>query len=464
VTRAVPSLGQRPNMGRWRSQANVHLTHVERFATILPWRVTCTFLGTGVRGSGLTKQRAPDKRDYVGGYRKLGALRLTSAAMGLAPRGTSARRLGRVLLMIGGLCCCTLGSLAQTFDSRTTDQSSKPWTATSDLKSNNVNPTRIIESHNQNGNRTLDTRSVLREVGGHFEPYQDIETETLQRDAATICITTRTYGQDSNGKKTLVQVTEEERRTLPGGDSSVLRVTSNPDLDGRLQPVQRDVVETRRIGVDVEETRATVLLLTIDGLAPVLKTDEIRRRTGNDKVAFQETTLLFDGAGNWEVAEKRQGASRQEGNNRSTEERIFQRDHEGNLGEVSRVVSTSSETAFREKSSTAETYSIDVPGTTRDGRMHLVERTSITQRSSAPGEQTTERQAEKLNPGDPASGLRVSVLTSEGLRSGPLGEESTVTIRTRDSNGNFGIVSVDTTKSDRISTIQIEPPPYEQPK
>ena len=67
----------------------VHLLLAKRFVTILLWRVTCTSLGTGVRGSGLTKQRAPDKRDYVRGYRKLVALPLILAAMGLARPGSA---------------------------------------------------------------------------------------------------------------------------------------------------------------------------------------------------------------------------------------------------------------------------------------------------------------------------------------------------------------------------------------
>ena len=128
---------------------------------------------------------------------------------------------------------------AQTSDSRTAEEPTKSWTATTDLKGNDLNPTRIIESHSQTGNRTLDERSVqIRGSDGHLEPYQDIERETLQVDATTMRTTTRTFGRDLNGRKTLVQVTEEENHTLPGGDSNVIRITSNPDVYGKLQPVQ----------------------------------------------------------------------------------------------------------------------------------------------------------------------------------------------------------------------------------
>ncbi|MFZ3371143.1 MAG: hypothetical protein WA239_28815, partial [Candidatus Sulfotelmatobacter sp.] len=101
-------------------------------------------------------------------------------------------------------------------------------------------PVRIIESHSQNGNRTLDKRSVeIRGTDGHFEPYQDVERETLTVDASTVRTTMRTFARDVNGVKALVQLTEEEKHILAGGDSNVIRVTSNPDVNGRIQPVQR---------------------------------------------------------------------------------------------------------------------------------------------------------------------------------------------------------------------------------
>ena len=366
--------------------------------------------------------------------------------------------------MIGGLGCCALSLLAQTTDSQTAGESNKSWTVTSDLKGNNVNPTRVIESHSQNGNRTLDTKSVLREVAGHFEPYQDIENETLQLDATTIRTTTRSYSRDFDGRRQLLQVTEEEKRTLPGGDSNVISITSNPDVNGRLQPIQRDIVETRRIGVDVEETKTTVMLLTTNGLAPVLKTDEVRRRIGNDTVESTKTTLLPDGDGRWQVNEVRKATIRQEGTSHTSEERVSRLDSEGKLGEVSRVVNKESESISGEKRSTAETYSIDVPGTTRDGSLHLIERKTSTERSSSTGERATEQKVEQINPGDPDAGLGVSVMVDGRMVPGPSGEQSMVTIRARDSNGRFGIVSVDTTKADRIPTIQIQPTPSEQPK
>jgi len=369
-----------------------------------------------------------------------------------------------VLVMIGASCFCP-SVFAQTSDFRTTEEPTKSWTATTDLKGNNLNPARIIESHSQAGNRTLDERSVqIRGSDGHLEPYQDIERETLQVDATTMRTTTRTFGRDVNGRKTLVQVREEEKRTLPGGDSNVIRITSDPDVTGKLQPVQREIVETKRVSTDVEETKTTVMLLSANnGLAPAFKTHELRKRSANNMIESHKTTLFLDGAGNWQVSEVRQATTRQEGTNRTTEERVSRLDSEGKLGEVSRVVSKESESTSGEKLSVVETYSIDVPGSTRDRSLHLVERKTSTESSSSTGERTTEQKVEQTNPGDPGSGLRVSVLVDGRMVPGPSGEQSTVTIRARDLNGNFGIVSADTTKADRIPTIEVQQTPAEKP-
>lgn len=370
-----------------------------------------------------------------------------------------------MLLAIEALFCSSLALWAQTSDSQTGD-ANQSWTKTTDSQSDNVNATRTIKSHTQSGNRTLDNQSIQRRgPDGHFEAFQDIETATVQVDATTVRTTTRTFDRDADGVKTLLQVTEEEKRTLPGGDSNVVRTTSNPDADGNLQIVQRQLEETKRINKDIEETKTTVMLPSLDGgLAPAMKVQERRERGANDTVESQKTTLLPDSTGNWQVSELRQATTRQEGKNRSTEEHISRPDSEGELNEVSRSVSKESETASGEKGDTVETYSVDVPGSAQDGRLHLIERTTTTRDTSATGQQTTERQVEQPVPGDPGLGLRVTTLTIGTARPGPSGAQATQTIQVRDANGSFGVVSVDTTKSDNIHAVQVQIAPSEKPK
>jgi hypothetical protein len=370
-----------------------------------------------------------------------------------------------MLLAITAYFCSSLALWAQTSDSQT-DEANKSWTATTDSHSENADPIRTTESHTQSGNRTLDKQSVQRRGSdGLFEPYQDIEKETVQVDAATVRTTTRTFGRDADGAKTLVQVIEEEKHTLAGGDSNIVRSTSSPDVNGNLQLVQRQIEETKKTSPNVEETKTMVMLPSVNGgLAPAVRVQERREQGANGTVESQKTTLLPDGAGNWQVGEMRRTSTRQEGDHRSTEERVSLPDSEGKLSEVSRTVSNEAATASGEKRNTVETYSTSVPGAVGDGSLHLVERATTAQQTSSTGQQVTQQQVEQANPGDPGSGLRVTTVTIDTVRPGASGALASRTIQARDANGSFGVISVDTTKSDNIHAIQIQIAPSEPPK
>jgi hypothetical protein len=382
-------------------------------------------------------------------------------------RTSRAAGLKRLMLLAIAACIYSgLGLWAQTSDSPADDAN---WsrTDTSESQSGNVNPTRTSESHTQSGNRTLDNRSIQRRGSdGNFEPYQDIEKETVRVSAATVRTTTNTYGRDTDGARTLVQVTEEERRTFPEGGSSTVRTTSNPDANGRLQVVQREIEETKKISKDVEETKTTVMLPGGNGdLAPAMKTQERRQQGANNTIESRKTTLLPDGNGNWQVGEIKRTTIRQEGKDRSIEESVSRSDLDGKLGEVSRTITREAESAPEERSKTVETYSVDVPGTTRDGSLHPVQRTTTTERTNSTGRRTTEQQVERPDPGNPDSGLRVTTVTIDTARSGSSDAHGTRTIQARDANDSLGVVSVDTTtESGGSHAVQVQIAPSEKPK
>jgi hypothetical protein len=71
---------------------------------------------------------------------------------------------------------------------------------------------------------------------------------------------------------------------------------------------------------------------------------------------------------------------------------------------------------------------------------------------------------EQPTPGDPSSGLQVTTLTTDTVRPGPSGAQATQTIQMRDANGDFGVVSVDTAKSDNIHALQVQIAPSEKPQ
>src|SRR5262249_26065251 len=152
---------------------------------------------------------------------------------------STALRIACWLLVVGSTFLSGLMLFAQTSDSPTTTEGNDSWTATTDLNAKNANPTRVIKSHEYNGNHTLDTQSIqVRGFDGHFAPYQDVETEIVQVDRNTVRTITRAFGRDSNGAKKVVQIIEEEKHSLPGGGSNVVRITSIPDSNGKPQPVR----------------------------------------------------------------------------------------------------------------------------------------------------------------------------------------------------------------------------------
>ncbi len=341
------------------------------------------------------------------------------------------------------------------------------WTDTSVSQSDSANPTRTVDSHSQSGNRTLDNQSI-QALGsdGNYQPFQDIEKETIKMDENITRTITRTFGRDADGAKTLVQVTEEEQHARAGGASSVVRSTSNPDANGNLQVVQREIQETTTMksGNNVEETTKTTVMLPgpDGGLAPAMMTQEHSTQTGG-AVDSKKTTFLPDGSGNWQVGEVKETKTQEQGNNRTTEEQVSRPDANGTLTQISAKVSKESKGAA-EKRSMEDDYSVNVPGTPQDGALHLVERAISTQGVPAPGVQNNTTKIEQVNPGEPDAGLRVTVVTFDGVRTGLSGTRSTETIQQLDANGDMAVVSVDTTQSDSNHAINIEIAPSGQPK
>jgi hypothetical protein len=393
------------------------------------------------------------------GYSRSASASRTDSRRRHRPSG-SVRSILLMLLAIEAYSCSGCVLWAQTSDSQS-DEANKAWTAASESRSSDTDPIRTVESHTESGNRTLDKQSLQRRgADGHFEPYQDIEKETVQVDPSTIRTVTRTFDRNADGVKQLVQVIEEQKRTSPGGESNVVRTTSDPDINGNLQPVKRQIEETKQTDANGEETKTTVMLPGADGgLIPGVKVQERRERGANDTLETHKVTLLPDGDGTWQVSEIRNTITKKEGDNRSTEERVSVPDSEGKIGEVSHTVSKEAGVAPGEKRETVETFSVSVTGATPDGSLHLVGRATTDQRTSSTGQHVSEQKVEQSDPGDPGAGLQVTVITTETMRTDSSGAQSTRTVRARNANGSYdsyGVVTVDTAKSDKIPALQVQ--------
>ena len=157
-----------------------------------------------------------------------------------------------VILCVGSVLCAQ----AQDAQQNNTNES---WTATTQTSVDNTNPSRTTESHAKSGNRSVDKQSIeVLGPDGEYQPYSDTEKETIHVNATTTRTVVRTYSWDANGQRNLVQVTEEEARSSASGDAQVVRTTSNSDVNGNLQVVQRAVADTRKTSPDAQETKTAV--------------------------------------------------------------------------------------------------------------------------------------------------------------------------------------------------------------
>ena len=367
-----------------------------------------------------------------------------------------------LILAANAILCCNSTLWAQGPDLQSSD-ANQSWTRSSESH-DGVGTMRFVESHMKSGNRTLDTQSTEQRLAdGRYETYLEITTEKVEVNALTMRIVTRTFTGNGSGGKKLVQVTEEERQSLPDSGSKSVRTTSRTDQNGKLQQVQREIGVTRKVSADMEETKTTVLQSSINGgFAAVAQIEEHRNRTG-DHTEFEATTRTLDGSGNWQISQQHKGTIKEDGKNRTTEDRVSLPDGEGNLSEVSRTVRNESITDSGEKLNSVEGYSIDVPGTARDGNLHIVLRETTKQTAGSDGHQTGVQQIEQPNPGDPGAGLRVIAISTENRRTGPSGTQATRTVQIRDADGKFSVVSVDFSKSDQTNAVQVQIAPLGKP-
>ena len=339
------------------------------------------------------------------------------------------------------------------------------WTASTQSTAPNSNPTRITESHTKSGNRTFDTKSVeVLNADGVYGPYYDFETETVQENATTSRSIARTYNPGVNGTKELSQVTEEEAQNSENGDANRVRTTSNPDSNGNLQVVRREVTEAKMKDHESGDTQTTVYLIDVSGgLAPSMRIDEHRKRGSNGELEVVKTTSLRDANGGWQVYEVGARTIKAGSQDRSTEERISRRDYEGKVSPVSQVVSHDTQ-INGQATTTTETYSIDVPGSSRDGKLHLVERGTTVQKNDS-GRTTTVQQIEQPDPVDPQATMGVSTKKTGVIISNAQGTVETHTVSTRNSDeANFTVVSVETKKTDQIPATQVQIAPFDKCK
>lgn len=336
------------------------------------------------------------------------------------------------------------------------------WSASSEHRDphGHINPFRTHETHTESGGRVISTRSI-EALGpdGQYLPYLDTEKESVQVDSTKTRTTERAFNRDANGKKALVQISQEESRNLSDGEQKVVRTISNPDANGTLQVVRRELQDSMQAGPGVRETKTTVLIPnTNGGLTAAVQIEERQKQLSDGSVEFKKSTLLSDGEGNWHLGEVSEGISKQQdGQNRTGEERVLRPDSNGTLAVVERKVSKQTGASPGEEQNIVETYSVNVPGTAGDGNLQLVQRETVVRQTTTGGERTTTQQIERPTPGAPSDGLHVTDAEIDIVRPGGnrIAAE-TRTVLTLDSDGRSNEVWIDIGKTVNPSATKVD--------
>jgi hypothetical protein len=348
--------------------------------------------------------------------------------------------------------CAAMAVCVQAQDAKQgTDES---WTATTESLIPNFNPSRTIESHTKSGNRTIDKqRFEVLGLNGAYRSFSETETEIVEVDAVTNRTFVRRYRWDENGRRILTEVLEEDSHTAPSGNTRVERKISSADVNGNLQVVRREIVDTAKISADVEATESAIYQRdSYGGFTQVEQAQLLKTRRADDSVAIKTTTRLPDGNGRWKVTDVTEKLIKDDGTDRTTEEQVSRSDFEGRLYQTSRILEKEGDTATGEIRSTVENYSLYAPGYF-DNRLHLNQRITATRKNNSTGE-ITEQQIEQPSAGNPSDGPKVIAKTRYVVKYAATGMQTTKTVENRDANGKFNTALVETQESTQAPPTQ----------
>lgn len=337
----------------------------------------------------------------------------------------------------------------------------KSWNRTSQQvdTGGTLNPTRMTETHSESNGRSVDT-TVVETLGPdrRYIAFSRTEKESVQVDPSTVRRLERSFGTGPDGQKVLLQESREETRSLPDGEKKVVRTISDPDANGALQLVRREVVDSTQVSSGVRETNTSIFSTDANsGVSPVVRVQEREKRASDGTIEFSKSTQLFDGAGHWNLSEVRKGTIKADGGEGSTkEEDVLRPDSDGKLAVVERTVSKQAggPDAGRELT---ETYSTNVPGQAGNEGLQLVQRESTIRRSTAGSGQSSTRQVETAHPGNPSDGLQLTLQTIDIERPDGVGSaEQNSTTLTLGPDGQVNTVVVDIGRTSKQAAINVD--------
>jgi hypothetical protein len=175
-----------------------------------------------------------------------------------------------------------------------------------------------------------------------------------------------------------------------------------------------------------------------------MQVNEQQKRIPNGTIETKKETLFPDLSGRWQTYEVREQTMEGDDQNRSTDDHVFRRDYVGNISPLSEVVTTQTN-ANGQSTSTSQTYSVDIPGSARDGSMHPLQ-SSTTVRTTEPTRAVTQTQVIRSDAEE--KGMNNVFTTTDIKTQGSSGPEETITVTARYPDGYPSVVSVERRKSE----------------
>jgi len=303
--------------------------------------------------------------------------------------------------LLGGLACGTVWAQNQPQVSRSVTEFRDPTGATS--------PSQVIETRRQEDGRTVETRVVeAPSINGGYQPISGTERETIRIDTNTVRVVQRWFSSWA-GERQLFQVSEEERRTEPGGRESVTRTISTMDAAGYWNVQERDIEESVETAPDTRVTRKTMLGIVAGDLVPIQQLEQTEQRKGN-LVEVRRKLLSSNAIGYAPESEVQETLVTPTRDGEITQEKI---------------------------------YSTYVPGVGSYTELQLAQQREVSTATAPDGSTRTEEKVQQVNPGNPWDGLRTTSLIIEVSQ--PLGNLRTEThqeTHSLDANGNLPLVWV----------------------
>ena len=310
-------------------------------------------------------------------------------------------------------------------------------------------PSRVTETRSQEGNRKSKVQ-VIESPGldGHYQPFLEREEEAIQVDAQTTRVVVKEVGRNADGSRSLLRQTEEETRTLPGGKERTTRAISRPDVNGRMQAVERAVEESTQTSPDTRETKTTVLLPDVNGsFKAAEQVDAIERRKEGGAAEVTASRSRPDANGKWGTYEVRKRTVEKEGEEaEATDERVYRRDLNNAESLKEHTVTRKWKDAAGQAHQVEETYSKANGGANvaDNDRLPLAQRSFSVTTTAADGSQRVVQAVEQRDPGNASNGPRVTQQSLETSRRDASGRESQRTVNFQDGNrGLKNSVTVD---------------------